>query len=129
MTNDDIKELIAELKELRLRELRVLDSIERTLQQNDNTNNINPNIVSGYVNPTVNAVAVPDQARGTNVYKEGDRVVITNSITRPLNRAMNRGDRTAVVTHIVGNRIYIRTSNNTKTWRAPQNLRFRTNDE
>jgi hypothetical protein len=127
MPNEDIKKLITELKGLRLREIEVLNALERAIVDQNNTNNNSTD--RGYNTPTANTVTVVEAEPTTNVYQVGDRVVITNSITRPLNRSTNNGDRTAVVTSVVGRRVYIRTSNNTNTWRAPQNLRYRRNNE
>jgi hypothetical protein len=135
MTTEDIKDLIAELKELKLRELQVIESLERAVrEQEQNNNNSTTSVTSGITSPSpfARAVATSKPSKNTKVinqYQAGDRVVITNNITRPLNRTANKGDRTAVVTHVVGSRVHIRTSNNSKTWRAPQNLRYRTNDE
>jgi hypothetical protein len=128
MSNEDIKKLITELKGLRLREIEVLNSLERAIAEQNNTNNNSTD--RGYNTHTANTVMVVEaEPATTNIYQVGDRVAITNSITRPLNRSTNIGDQTAVVTSVVGRRVYIRTSNNTNTWRAPQNLRFRRNNE
>jgi hypothetical protein len=109
MSDRELAELITELKELKLRELQVLASLETILIHNTPVaTNITP------ISP---------------LFQVGDLVFITNKIRRPINRPVNNGDRTAVVTKVSLNRIDLRTSNGSYTWRAPQNLQLRTQDE
>jgi hypothetical protein len=112
--NDEIAELIAELKHLKLRELQVLSSLESLVHSNHlnlTTNNVTP---------------VP---RHVPTFAVGNQVVITNKTSRPLNRPTNKGNKTAVVLHVAPTRIDITTSNGTTTWRALKNLRLRRIDE
>jgi hypothetical protein len=112
MSDQDISQLIQELKELKLRELQVLSSLEALVQLQ-----------------TVESTAVLVATDNTKVFSIGDSVVITNKVRRPLNRYTNSGDRTAVVTKVSTSCIDIKTTNGSHTWRAPHNLRFRTHDE
>jgi hypothetical protein len=134
MTNDDLQQLIDDLKQLKLREIQILEAIGINLQnqQNDGaTTNRQQNVetsVSTPTNTTPTNINLDTRVR-TLPYIVGDRIVITNNITRLLNRPTNRGDRTGIVTKVTQHRINIKTSNGTDTWRAPQNLRFRRHDE
>jgi hypothetical protein len=106
MSDNNLSTLIAELKELKIRELQVLASLELLVQHTEATSAIR-----------------------TLPFRVGDAVIITNKIIRPINRPTNKGDRTAVVIKVAPSRIDLRTINGSITWRAPQNLRFRTQDE
>jgi hypothetical protein len=112
--NDAVAELIAELKQLKIRELQVLSSLESLIQLN------HPYLTTTNVVPTPGRVPT---------FTVGDRVVITNKTKRPLNRPTNKGDKTAIVIHVAPTRIDIITSNGTTTWRSPNNLRARRIDE
>jgi hypothetical protein len=112
MSDPDLSQLIQELKELKLRELQVLSSLEALVQ-------------SQTAEPTAVLVATDN----TTVFRVGDSVVITNKVRKPFNRYINSGDRTAVITKVSTSRIDIRTTNGGYTWRAPHNLRFRTHNE
>jgi hypothetical protein len=111
MTDRDISQLITELKELKLKELQVLATIESLIQQAE---------------VTQGTLIIPGDP---TFFQVGDRVVIINKVRRPLNRSVNNGDRTAVVIKVSEGRIDLKTSNGFSTWRAPQNLRHRTQDE
>jgi hypothetical protein len=113
MSDRDISKLITELKELKLRELQVLATLESILQtqQTDNT------LVASAISQT------------KHTYKVGDQVIITNKVNRPLNRTVNQGDRAAIVTKVSTNRIDLRTKNGFFTWQAPHNIRPQTNNE
>jgi hypothetical protein len=115
MSDNEVARLISELKELKLRELQVLSLLESLVQQN-NTNH------------TTNHTATATTTLHTG-FVTGDRVVITNNIRRPLNRPVNKGDRTAIVINVTPKRIDLTTSNGVTTWRAPHNLRLRRHDE
>jgi hypothetical protein len=106
MSDKDLSKLIAELKQLKIRELQVLASLELLVQRTEATAVIR-----------------------TSPFQVGDAVVIINKIVHPINRPVNKSDRTAVVTKVAPSRIDLQTSNGSTTWRAPQNLRFRTQDE
>jgi hypothetical protein len=113
MSDRDISKLITELKELKLRELQVLATLESIIQtqQTDNT------------------LLASATSQRTYTYKVGDQVIITNKVTRPLNRPVNQGDRAAIVTKVSTNRIDLQTKNGFFTWRAPHNLRPRNSNE
>jgi hypothetical protein len=122
MSQHDVTALTQELKNLKLREIEVLEALERLhLTAQDDTG------------LPVTPRAPPDtrtpKSSDTNSFKVNDRMVITNKVLRPLNRQANKGDRTAVVVKEDKQRIDIRTSNGTSTWRAPHNLRLRHHDE
>jgi hypothetical protein len=58
----------------------------------------------------------------------GDRVRIKNRIRRPANWPTSKpwteaNERSAVVTRVTTDRVYITTDNGTLTWRQPQNLK------
>jgi hypothetical protein len=112
MSDPDLSKLIQELKELNLRELQVLSSLEAFVQLQ-----------------TVEPTAVLVATNNTTVFRVGDSVVINNKVRKPFNRYINSGDRTAVITKVSTSRIDIRTTNGGNTWRAPHNLRFRSHDE
>jgi hypothetical protein len=113
--NDKIADLIAKLKDLKLRELQVLLSLESLVHQNRPNHTILTVPVSG-------TVPIP-------VFAVGDCVVITNKTTRPLNCPKNNGDKTATVIKVAPKRIDITTSNGFATWRSPNNLQLRRIDE
>jgi hypothetical protein len=117
MSKEDISKLITELKELKIRELQVLNALESAIQNQ--------------TEPTPNAptAAAPGTTARLPIFQIGDQVVITNKISSPNNRFANKGDRTAVVLKVALSRVDIKTSNGTKTWRAPHNLRLRRQDE
>jgi hypothetical protein len=99
--NDEIAELIAELKHLKLCELQVLSSLESLVHSN------HPNLTTNAVVP------VPGSVR---TFAVGNRVVITNKTIRPLNCPTNKGNKTAIILKIAPKRIDITTSNGTTTW-------------
>jgi hypothetical protein len=117
MSKEEILDLIAELKQLKLRESQVLISLESAIQrQNEPT-------------PNAQTAVSPDTTVRPPTFRVGDQVTITNKVKRPINRPLNRGDLTAVVLKVAPSRVDIRTSNGTTTWRAPHNLRQRQQDE
>lgn len=117
MSKEEIVNLIAELKQLKIRESQVLASLESAIQRQSEPA------------PNARAAVSPDSTVRPSIFQVGDRVTITNKVKRPTDRPINRGDLTAVVLKVAPSRIDIRTSNGTKTWRAPQNLRLRHQDE
>jgi hypothetical protein len=120
MSQDDITNLIGELKELKIRELHLLTSLETALQNQSSRENPNPDPnVASYT-------AISPRSRHFTI---GDRIIITNKVARIFNRPVNRGDRTGVVTGVGPKRIDFKTDNGTHTWRAPHNLRHISQDE
>jgi hypothetical protein len=119
--NDTIRNLIEELRQLRLQEQVVLDNLDRILTNNDN-------VAARPVTRLQNHPPEPPHPLDTG-FNIGDRIAITNKITKPVNRPANRGDRVGVITKIENRRISIRTNNGNNTWRAPNNIRKLRHDE
>jgi hypothetical protein len=115
----EINALIEELKSLRLREELVIEKLE-----------------AAYTGSKQDTSATTTRSATTNrsppahlrpPYKKGDRVVIRNKIRKPSNSGSTwtaRRERHATVTLVDNDldRVYIRTDNNTHTWRATKNL-------
>jgi hypothetical protein len=120
MSDSEISKLLKELKQLKLQETRVLNALEDAHIRQTTTS---PN--RSLLSPPPTTVE-PGEA---DLFIPGDRVIITNKVRKPLNRPTNNGDRTGVVTTVQQNRVNLKTSNGTQTWRAPHNLRHRRNDE
>ena len=103
---DDLQSLLAELRNLRIREDEVIRRI-------------------GRVDP--NAAPVPPSQ--PPAFTVGDRVRITNPVSRPArwtapwDQAAIRLYRAAVVTSVEPHRIGLLTVSGISTWRAPHNLR------
>jgi hypothetical protein len=116
MSEDEIENLIQELKNLQVQERRVIAALEeayRTRQTGAPSNRISPTNSIGLARAT-------DQIQS---FKKGDHVVIINKVRKPPSRLIDSGDRTAVVVGVHTDRIDIITTNGTNTWRAPKNLR------
>lgn len=126
MVRDEISDIIQELKALKLREAQLLEDLEsahlRALSRSSSPVDA-PNRRTRDFSPNPGRTATP--AARTARFNEGDHIVIINKVIRPLNRPTNRGDRTAVVTKVTKDRVYLRTSNGTNTWRAPNNVSHR----
>lgn len=118
MSKEDIAKIITELRELKLREVQLLNALESAVQ-----NQTEPTPTNA---PTATS---PGATARSPIFQLGDQVVITNNILSPIGRYANKGDRTAVVLKVTPSRVDIRTDNGTKTWRAPHNLRPRRQDE
>jgi hypothetical protein len=118
MSDNDIVAIIEELRQLRIRELQVLSNLEATIANNRQQQDQEPPAPAN---------------RGVffgNPYRVGDRVYITNRLTRkPRHRVTNEGDRISTVTKVFATRVEITTVNGQKTWRIPSNLRFARHDE
>jgi hypothetical protein len=119
MSESDITNLISELKQLRLRELQVLATLE-SIVNNQQGNNI-PLVQCG----TPIATPVTDPTTPFQQHQVGDLVVSTNKMRRPINCPVNCGDRLATITKVTPSRIDLRTGNGSHTWRVPHNIRFR----
>jgi hypothetical protein len=120
MSEREVSKLIAELKELKLRELEVLSSLQTIVQGQQ--------VQQATVHPlaTIETIIQGQQVTDhTPLYEVGDLVYINNKIRRPLHRNVNRDDRLAVVTKVAYNRIDVQTNNGTHTWRSPKNLKHR----
>ena len=114
--NDRIDTLITELKGLRIQETALIQQIEEANRQR----------AIGQVNRgTRDDKDTTGDARPT--YQVGDRVYITSRIRRPVFASgawTGYKERRATVTKIVGEKVYVKTDNDTKTWRAAKNLRL-----
>jgi hypothetical protein len=100
-TDTDIKDLLRQIRDLTLRVARLEQ--EKT-----------------------NAEHSPNDNRSELIV--GDRVRINNRIRRPANWPTDKPwteakERSAVVTRVTSDRVYITTDNGTLTWRQPQNLK------
>jgi hypothetical protein len=147
-TNSHIIDLIEQLRQLRLQELRVLNTLEASLQQQaayqatsltaDSTTTststhtpTNRSAGDRAVVTTTNTSTPTNRNiidRSVTPFVPGDHIVVTNRV-RVLGRATNKGDKTGVVQRIENRRVYIHTTNGTDTWRAPHSLRIRNEDE
>jgi polyribonucleotide nucleotidyltransferase len=115
----EIDSLIEELKSLRLREELVIEKLEAayTGSRQDTTARTTRSATTNR-SPT---------AHPQSSYNKGDRVAIRNKIRKPSSSASTwtaRRERHATVTLVDNDldRVYIRTDNNTHTWRATKNL-------
>jgi hypothetical protein len=108
-SDNDLANIISELKALKLRELKVLASLEAIIEQQS------PRL------STINT--------GIHLYQVDDPVVIINKVRRPHNCPANRDDRIGVVTKVADARIDLRTRNGFLTWRVPHNLSPAATDE
>ena len=107
MKNQSVDQLIQKLKEIRIQETQVLDQLEeaRVRETRDN------------------ASQAPILHVDHNPFEKGDRVKISNKIRLPGGRTPTNGDRIAVVTDVVEDKVYFTTLNGTKTLRLYKNLR------
>jgi hypothetical protein len=101
MQNRSITELITELKNLRIREARVIALIEIANARHEDG----------------------DTEHG---FAQGDRIKIKNQVKRPTNWGDDHWDyrqaRVATVTQVTRHRVYFVTDNGVNTWRAPHNV-------
>jgi len=115
MEERTFEELIEELRELRIRETAVITQLEQvnarartsTLETNTSGSNRTAVIASGL--------------------KRGDRVRIRNKVRRPATAGptwSEARERSATVTRVTPDQVYITTDNGTKTWRGPNNLQL-----
>ena len=128
MTNDeDINELIEELKQvhieqhqLNLKQQRLIKSIEEKLSNKQQSDTEPPfPLTAKNVTYTKEAEKLFSQR-----FPIDSKVRITNRINNLFGRPINDKDRTGRVTRtdISTNRVYIRTDNGNKTWRAPKHV-------
>lgn len=111
MIEEDIEELIIELRELQVRQAVVTAEIQRLHQRRIGSE--------------------PDlQTTTLNGFRVGDRIVITNRVRKPAAADASwteAKERLATVTRIrPPDQVHITTDNGTKTWRSPNNIRKRT---
>jgi hypothetical protein len=116
MSDDQIADLINELKRVTLRQQRSIAALEEAHRTADRVSGLDASIPA-----TTTATVIPPFIP---TYRSGDHVIITNKVRRSLNRPIDENDRKAVVLEVVSHaRINIRTYNGTVTWRAPKNIR------
>ena len=101
MKNDDIEDLLRQIRDLTLRVARLEQ--EKTNAEHSTNDNRSELIV-------------------------GDRIRITNRIRRPVNWPADKPwteakERSAVVTSVTTDRVYFTTDNGTLSWRQPQNIK------
>ena len=109
MKEIDTDDLIAELKDLRIRVARL--ETQQTEQQTRQTRQEHER-----AHPTVkNKIQVGDQIKIKNKIKKPSNWPTDKQWTEPL-------ERLAVVTRITTDRVYFTTRNGTLTWRHPQNI-------
>jgi hypothetical protein len=123
MSENNIAQLIAELKQLKLRELQVLATLE-SIVANQQSDTITTTVPDLPIATNITPIITPTQP-----YQVGDLIVITNKIRRPINRSVNRGDQLAIILKVTPLRIDLRTNNGSLTWRAPHNIRLRSQDD
>lgn len=99
-----VRELIQQIKDLRVRETSLLQELEDINSRRRQQANGEP----------------------TPVYRIGDRVYVTNRIRRPVLAPRDwtcERERHATVTAVDRTRVHFRTDNGTETWRSHKNLR------
>jgi hypothetical protein len=120
MDNQHIKELIGELRSLRIRETEVLNAIDKAIPAVYPPDNQG---VSAAVSVDTSAAASGTDSTVRDTFRVGDRVEITNKVRRLFNRTPTNKDRSSTVIKVSEKRIDLITDNGTETWRAPHNLR------
>jgi hypothetical protein len=108
MPIETVDTLLEQLKELRIREDKVLERIHQARAQERQTQE-------------------GSERYETRTYEHGDRVRIQNAISKPFTRRANAGDRDSTVQYTLTNndqtKVFIRTDNGFNTWRLEKNLR------
>jgi hypothetical protein len=120
MSDDEVARLIQELKQLQVQERRVIAALEEA-HRTRQTETTPTNRIS-----TTNIIGLARATDPIQYFSIGDHVVIINKVRKPNNRLIDSGDRTEIVVGVHTDRIDIKTTNGTLTWRAPKNLRHHT---
>ena len=94
---EEIDQLLRELKDLQIRQTRILEKIQSTDRKH--------------------------RTHNTAEFKPGDKVVITNRTSPPGGAKPSAQDKTGVVVLVTAKRVQIRTDSRVNTSRAPNNLR------
>jgi hypothetical protein len=127
MDNVHIKQLISELRAIRIRELEVLDAIDLALpsaaSEGDRNTASTSILDDGHSGPSNIRGNTDDTGHTDITYYVGDRIEITNKVRRLFNRTPTRRDHTGTVTKVSDKKVEFVTDNGTSTWRAPHNLR------
>ena len=99
MVNETIDELITQLEQLRIRETEILRQLVAARAREN------------------------DIRDGSRSFRIGDHIEITNKVKSPIGRVATLGDKKGTVTKLTETRVYIRTVNGNKTWRAKHNVK------
>jgi hypothetical protein len=122
--NHHIKELIGELRSLRIRETEGLNAIDKAIPAMYPPANQG---LSTAVSIDTSAAASGTDSMVQDTFLVGDRVCtrveITNKVRRLFNRTPTNKDRSLTVIKVSEKRIDLITDNGTETWTAPHNLR------
>ena len=117
MSDRVIEELLQELKELRIRENAVIETIERITESRRLS--VEPQ------ERTTHAIAHPVAETANGDLRVGSRVRVKNKIRKPATAGSDwteQKERVGIVTGIRGDQVHFITENGTKTWRNPNNL-------
>jgi lipopolysaccharide biosynthesis protein len=119
MDDDEIKDLIAELKTLKIRASIIIDRLESVSARRTS--------VASTSNTTTHNAVNNERELTVNGLKSGDRVRIRNKVNKPATwpteKAWIREEaRLATVTRVTRQQIHFVTDNGISTWRAPNNL-------
>jgi hypothetical protein len=127
MEDDRIQSIIEELRSLRIRvadlELEVEQANTRSRTRGDTTEQAN----AAEKQANVVETQLQLQAPIANGLRSGDRVRITNKVRKPATAGPSwteEKERLATVTNVTTTQVHVTTDNQTKTWRAPNNLRL-----
>lgn len=112
--DNELNQIIAELKSLKLQQERVLTRLENHAQRLAEAS-----LPIAEAVPTTNSRDVPLEI--------GDRIIITNGVRRPsrwIRPWDARQERHATITRIgTDGRVFFTTDNGVKTWRSPANVK------
>ena len=112
-----LEELTQELKELRIRENAVIETIERITESRRLS--VEPQ------ERNTPSIAYPVAEVASSDLRVGTRVRVKNKIRKPAtagNEWTERKERVGIVTEIRGDQVHFITENGTRTWRNPNNL-------
>ena len=101
-------------------ELRVINTIRERLHQE--LASARANASSNKLKRTTSSDSTNSSTVCTKELKVGSRVVITNRVT-PFFRKSNSKDQTSTIRKIVGDKIFLITDNEAKTWRLKKNIK------
>ena len=121
MAEESIDDLINLLQELRVQESAVIARIQRATQLSERSGR-QPISQEGHQAHEDTANDQPEQR-----FNIGARVRIINKVKKPATAGRDwteERERLATVIRVRGEQVHIVTSNGTKTWRAPNNLRI-----
>jgi hypothetical protein len=128
-TNEDINQIIEDIRSLRVQAEDIRHQEDQLLQE---LSTLLDNLIIGNTPPpppipaNVVEIAVATPVNSARDLQPGDRVRITNSISRLIgSRAATEEDRTCTVTRVTTTRrVLITTDTGINTWRYSTNLHF-----